>query len=552
MRKYFLLSLLIHIIPCLMHAQQIWEDIIPANLRWSVNPKLEVKSDSLSKLEVCNYNKNIGEGDNWDYETISIDLSAVTDSTRVKFSIMNLHNKVNENVYYVYNEKGKKIKHENWKGIYWGYHLNFVGDSIYKRYHRDYYNRANYHVAYRNSYSGVNGSWEKDKSIDTIRVNISIIEDTLRVFENRKLLYKSANSRPNKLEIIAGSASHVVVDSFTIEQVTIFGRVEPYIVEGDNNYDAGNFFDAALNYSKAIERGYEDYDIYYRRGMVYMQSQLFLSAIDDFTKALSYKESDEAYLYRGLAKMENSDLSGLADLKLGGLQGAILLKEYKLKFGIQDIQQESSKSEYRGSGTGFFIDSRGFIVTNDHVVKNASTIDVFFIFNGEIKKYATKLLVADKNNDLVILKIDDPQYKPLPEIPYMIDFKTQEVGTSVYAMGFPSPTILGEEIKVTDGIISSKTGERGDVTVYQISAPIQPGNSGGPLFNKFGYVVGITNAGMPNLDNVGYAIKSSYLNSLIESCPEKIKLPSANKLNNLSLPEKVKKTSPYVVLVRVR
>lgn len=67
MRKYFLLSLLILIIPCLIHAQQIWEDIIPEDLKWSVNPKLEVKSDSLSKLEICNYNKNLGEGDNWDY-----------------------------------------------------------------------------------------------------------------------------------------------------------------------------------------------------------------------------------------------------------------------------------------------------------------------------------------------------------------------------------------------------------------------------------------------------------------------------------------------------
>ena len=551
MRKYFLLLLLILITPCL-HAQQIWEDIIPADLKWSVNPKLDVKSDSLTKLEICNYNKNLGEGDNWDYETISIDLSAVTDSTRVKFSIMNLHNKVNENVYYVYNEKGKKLKHENWKGIYWGYHLNFVGDSIYKRYHRDYYNRANYHVAYRSSYSGVNGCWEKDKNIDTIRVNISIIEDTLRVYENRKLLYKAANSFPDKLEIIAGSASHVVVDSFKIEQVSVFGKVEPYIVEGDNNYEEGNFFEAVVNYSKAIERGYEEYDIYFRRGMTYMQSQLYISAIDDFTKALSYKESEEAYFYRGMAKMQNRDLSGLADLKLGGLQGSIFLKEYELKFGIQDIQQVSTKSEYRSSGTGFFVDSRGFIVTNYHVVENSSTIDVFFIFNGETKKYATKLLVADKNNDLVILKIDDPQYKPMPEIPYMIDFKTQEVGTSVYAMGFPSPTTLGEEIKVTDGIISSKTGEQGDVTVYQISAPIQPGNSGGPLFNKLGYMVGITNAGMPKMENVGYAIKSSYLNSLIESCPEKIKLPSVNKLDNLSLPEKVKMASPYVVLIKVR
>ena len=91
--------------------------------------------------------------------------------------------------------------------------------------------------------------------------------------------------------------------------------------------------------------------------------------------------------------------------------------------------------------------------------------------------------------------------------------------------------ILGEEIKVTDGIISSKTGYQGDVVTYQISVPIQPGNSGGPLFDKNGNLVGITNEGVPDAQNVGYAIKVSYLKNLLDSAPTPIILPSVNKIN---------------------
>ena len=83
-----------------------------------------------------------------------------------------------------------------------------------------------------------------------------------------------------------------------------------------------------------------------------------------------------------------------------------------------------------------------------------------------------------------LLKIKDNRFNNLQPIPYSFGSGTKDVGTSVFAMGYPKLSYLGEELKVTDGIISSKTGYQGDITTYQISAPIQPGNSGGPLFDK--------------------------------------------------------------------
>ena len=137
------------------------------------------------------------------------------------------------------------------------------------------------------------------------------------------------------------------------------------------------------------------------------------------------------------------------------------------------------------------------------------------------------------------------------------NFKTRssDVGTKVYAYGYPfALNLMGKEIKVTDGIISSKTGFDGNITTYQITAPIQPGNSGGPLFDDKGNLVGINSSGVNKelADNVGYTIKSSYILNLLDVMPKTIELPSSKKLQSLPLTEQIKEISKYVVLVKVK
>ena len=110
---------------------------------------------------------------------------------------------------------------------------------------------------------------------------------------------------------------------------------------------------------------------------------------------------------------------------------------------------------------------------------------------------------------------------------------------------------MGEEIKLTNGIISSKSGFQGDVSTYQITAPIQPGNSGAPLFDKNGSLIGIVSSKHKNTDNVAYAIKSVYLKNLIESLPLKYKLPMKNLLIGVELSGQVKKIKNYVYIIEV-
>ena len=111
---------------------------------------------------------------------------------------------------------------------------------------------------------------------------------------------------------------------------------------------------------------------------------------------------------------------------------------------------------------------------------------------------------------------------------------------------------MGDEIKLSNGIISSRSGFKGDLTTYQSSVPIQPGNSGGPLFDEYGNVIGIINAKHLNTDNVSYAIKSMYLNNLIQSLDFSLPQLKNSTKEKTSLPELVKKVKQFIYIIEVR
>ena len=125
-----------------------------------------------------------------------------------------------------------------------------------------------------------------------------------------------------------------------------------------------------------------------------------------------------------------------------------------------------------------------------------------------------------------------------------------EVGEDIFVLGYPMTTTMGSEIKLTNGIISARSGYDGDVALYQISAPIQPGNSGGPLFDKKGNLIGVICAKHTGAENAGYAIKTSYLRNLVESVADLNILPSKNNISSLELKDQVKQITPFVFLIK--
>lgn len=230
-----------------------------------------------------------------------------------------------------------------------------------------------------------------------------------------------------------------------------------------------------------------------------------------------------------------------------------LYPENDIEFSMIDQEVKNKPKEpkeLKGNGSGFFV-GKNIIATNNHVVEGASEIDVLIQTGSDVKTYSTKVLCVDKTNDLALLMIDDEEFSHISTIPYNIHQRTIDVGSSIFTMGYPMAQIMGSEIKVTDGIISSKTGYEGQISVYQISAPIQPGNSGGPMFDKEGNLVGITSAGIPDANNVGYSIKSSYLCQLMDAAPINIEDITDKSPKHTNFTELIKEFAPYVVMILI-
>jgi hypothetical protein len=210
-----------------------------------------------------------------------------------------------------------------------------------------------------------------------------------------------------------------------------------------------------------------------------------------------------------------------------------------------------NQSFAEASGSGVAITSDGYIATNNHVVDGGVKYEVDVYKNGIKSTYSAKVVKTDSIYDLAILKIDDPKFKTFGALPYTMKMTDIKVGERVFAMGYPQHDIQGDEVKVTDGLISSKTGYKNDPVCYQISSPIQRGNSGGPLFDSSGNLIGLTNAGIPSAQNVGYAIKISYLNNFLDILEITPQMPLKSSIANLALPEKVKILSNFTFLIRV-
>jgi len=187
-------------------------------------------------------------------------------------------------------------------------------------------------------------------------------------------------------------------------------------------------------------------------------------------------------------------------------------------------------------GSGFFITKSGYLVSNYHVVEDAKSIQV----KTSEGTFTAKLIQADKHNDLALLKVEG-EFDPL-----LISQSLPELADGVFAMGFPMPKLQGFSPKVTKGVISSLAGMDDDIRFYQVDAAIQPGNSGGPLINERGSVVGILTSKLNDMfvlkssesipQNVNYAVKSMYLEAFLGTVPElSSELPSRSILGGKKL-----------------
>lgn len=216
----------------------------------------------------------------------------------------------------------------------------------------------------------------------------------------------------------------------------------------------------------------------------------------------------------------------------------------------------SAAAEEIYTGSGFFITTNGYFVTNYHVIKDADKIGLRDV---QGKTYEAIVVKVDANNDLALLKVKGETFSALP----VINSQTVKRGAHVITVGFPNIDIQGKEPKLSEGIISALSGIQDEPTVFQISVPIQQGNSGGPMVNMDGNVVGIIASKLSALymlknkgsvpENVNYAIKSNYLNELIQTddgVSKSLLPPTKRPAENLvELSERVEKAIAMVFAV---
>jgi len=209
---------------------------------------------------------------------------------------------------------------------------------------------------------------------------------------------------------------------------------------------------------------------------------------------------------------------------------------------------KDSKKRTNWCGTCFALSSN-VLVTNNHIVEDANAIEITGLTGDYSKRYKASVIGTDKNNDLVLLQVNDESFPGFTNIPYKIDFASRDADTPINVAGYSKPFSSGEGIEIKSGIISSKNGYQGDATSYRISFPLHETYSGGPLLDTKGNVVGIANYGVSEEDDVSYAIKSTCLRGLIEAILDNKYSATSNLLNGLSSQEKLDILRPFVAMI---
>jgi serine protease Do len=228
------------------------------------------------------------------------------------------------------------------------------------------------------------------------------------------------------------------------------------------------------------------------------------------------------------------------------------IRTYPIARGISNETAEA-KDNLIATGTGFLI-APDLVITNFHVIQDARTVTVSF--DGA----STKAFIAakDTSNDLVILKLA----KRLPVSALRLgEFASVRVGEPVYTIGFPLASELGQKHRLGEGIVNSSVGMQDEPRMFQVSVPIQPGNSGGPLLDQYGDVIGIvTSTANPFFfakfhdtipQNIGFAVKVSYLDVLLKEVDYSKPGPQSTKVK-LTAADIMERSRQAVVLVEAR
>ena len=201
----------------------------------------------------------------------------------------------------------------------------------------------------------------------------------------------------------------------------------------------------------------------------------------------------------------------------------------------------------KSGGTGFLIDGKGYLVTNAHVVAGSSTV---VVQNNKAQEFRATIIHINNDNDIAILKIEDRDFKPYKSLPYGLKKNGAELGEQLFTLGYPR-----EEIVYNEGYMSARTGFNGDTLTCQVGVSANPGNSGGPVFNKNGEVIAIINTRQAQAEGVVFAVNAKNIFISVDSVAKdstanNIKLALCSSVKCMERVQQIKKIAECVFMVK--
>jgi serine protease Do len=362
-----------------------------------------------------------------------------------------------------------------------------------------------------------------------------------------------------------------------MQEINMLEAIERYI-RGEMLPEERVFFEQLRKTNSQVDQMVVEHTIFLNQMNKFGERKNFKSGLQAIHNQLfergMIKEPSEAQIVRIWKKYKRvvavaACIAGITALGISGL-----IAYFSPKANVSEIQQLNQKlnrversqiatevalNNFKSSstvkpmapgkfgGTGFLIDGNGYIATSAHVVIKADSV---YVENSKGEYFKTSTIYLNDTTDVAILKIDDTRFS-YKNLPYSIKKSSVDLGEEIFTLGFPR-----SEIVYGKGYLSAHTGYNGDTTSYQIAISANPGNSGGPIFNPSGEVIGILSGRQTTAEGVVFSSKSVNIYKALEDIRKdtalkaSIKLPVSSSVKELDRVDQVRKIEDCIFIVK--